>query len=150
MRILRELTPEITNDAVVARNVRANNLECVVTLVRGCSKESAHAALTAMSAGGAIANEACPRPDEDHTVSQVGGSQPGKPQRKLPEFTSVPQKSLKWARRGGWLVVKVKTKYLLRGDVGQFGWVCLHAAPIEVGWFIPHPNPKAINIPNAD
>ena len=107
-------------------------------------------ALNAMTAGGGPRNPLCGPPSESQVISQVGGSQPGRRQEKLPEFTAVASNSAQWERRGGWLVIKIRAKYLARGDVGQRGWVCLHGAPLEWGQFIPHPNPVAMNIPNAD
>jgi hypothetical protein len=68
----------------------------------------------------------------------VGGSQPGQPQVKLPEFTADKQKSVNWARRGGWLCVKIRAKYLTRGDTGQKCWVCKKKAPLIEARFIPY------------
>ncbi|MEF9674420.1 hypothetical protein QNM99_29700 [Pseudomonas sp. PCH446] len=74
-------------------------------------------------------------------ISQVGGSRPGVPQEKLPEFTSVARNSAKWARRGGWLLIKINTKYLAAGDAIESGWICLKSAPFTKAKYIPHPNP---------
>lgn len=150
-QVIAYLQRMVTLDLVVKQ--ATNNIgsgDIVVTLVRGCSQSGGMAALNSMTAGGAPRNPLCGRPSEAHAISQVGGSQPGRPQAKLPEFTAAAQNTLGWARRGGWLVVKIRAKYLVRGDVGQCGWVCLHGAPLEWGQFIPHPNPVAMNIPNAD
>jgi len=130
-------------------NAVANDTDVMVTLVRGASTQTGQAAATNSSAGGETPNPSCGRPTETNANSQVGGSQPGIPQSKLPEFTCDPALSVKWARRGGWLMVRINTKYLVKGDVGQQGWVCLHSAPVEAV-FIPHPQPVAMNIPNAD
>lgn len=124
--------------------------ETIVTLVRGGSEAGSISALNAMSAGGEPADQNCGKPTESQAISQVGGSQPGVPQKKLPEFTTRSVNSINWARRGGWFVIKIRAKYLTKGDVGQYGWICLKNAPIESGQFIPHPNPvKGFNL-NAD
>jgi hypothetical protein len=152
-QVIASLTARVTTDSAVAQAVNSDNNnsgEIIVTLVRGCSRDGGSAAVRAMSAGGAARDPQCGRPSETQAISQVGGSQPGRPQEKLPEFTAVASNSASWSRRGGWLVIKIRAKYLVRGDVGQSGWVCLHSAPLEAAEFIPHPNPVAMNIPNAD
>lgn len=146
---LQYLNRTLTSHAIV-KNAVANDDATVVTLAMGCSFKKAIAALNTMSAGGQQANRNCARPKERQAVSQVGGYQGGKIIEKYPEFTDNPQNTLKWARRGGWLVVKIRAKYLVLGDVGQSGWVCLHSAPLEWGSFIEHDRPVAMNIPNAD
>lgn len=149
LSILGFLNARVTPDLDVAAAVAYNPTK-IVTLVRGTSTTSALAAMHAMSAGGDAQNAGCGAPTESQIISQVGGSQPGKPQEKLPEFTSVPGNAEKWAKRGGFLMVQIRAKYLGRGDVGQNGWVCLKEAPLEGANFIGHPNPVAIGIPNAD
>lgn len=126
-----------------------------VWLVRGGAQEGCLAAINAGSAGGAAENESCGKPTQDQMVSQVGGSQVGIPQEKLPEFTSVARNSAKWARRGGWLLLQINTKYLVAGDGVESGWVCLKSAPLIKAKYIPHPNPiiptgGARALPNAD
>lgn len=148
-QIVAHLRPKITSYQQVAAAVQ-NNPEAIVTLVRGGSGAGSLAALNAMTAGGQPRNAMCGRPNERQAISQVGGSQPGMAQVKLPEFTTVPERSVNWARRGGWLVVKIRAKYLTKGDVGQSGWVCFPGAPLEWAQYIPHPNPVGMNIPNAD
>ena len=130
-------------------NAVATHADVMVTLVRGSSTQTGQSAATNSSAGGETPNPSCGCPSESNAVSQVGGSQPGIPQSKLPEFTCDPDLSVKWARRGGWLMVRINTKYLAKGDVGQQGWVCLPSAPVEA-MFIPHPQPVAMNLPTAD
>ncbi|MEP3346931.1 MAG: DUF4765 family protein [Litoreibacter sp.] len=141
----RSLTP----DANIQRAVDGNFLTDVV-LVRGTSAVSAQAALSRKSAGGEISNFGTPRPTEQEAISQVGGSQPGAAQVKLPEFTPSMDIADKWAKRGGFFFIKINAKYLTRGDIGQKGWIAKKAAPISGGYFYPHPNPVAFNIPNAD
>ncbi len=149
LQILGFLNARVTPDAEVAAAI-AGNPSKIVTLVRGASAQGALAAMNAMSAGGSAQNAACGPPTESQIISQVGGSQPGKPQEKLPEFTSVAGNAEKWAKRGGFLMVQIRAKYLGRGDVGQSGWVCRKEAPLEGANFIDHPNPIAVGIPNAD
>jgi len=108
------------------------------------------AAIKTESAGGEEADEESASPSEAQAVSQVGGSQAGKKQVKLPEFTAEASKSDKWALRGGWLFIGIKVKYLNRGDVGECGWVCLKEAPLEFAFYVAHPNPTSVNLPNAD
>lgn len=138
-----------SNYAYVKQAVESGAANTFVTLVRGASTQGGTQAAASNSAGGVAPDPNCGRPSEESAVSQVGGSQPGKAQEKLPEFTCKPEYSVKWARRGGWLVIRINAKYLVKGDVGQEGWVCKPEAPIA-GAFIPHPNPVAMNIPNAD
>ena len=147
-------------DAIVTRsilieNAIAKNQHIDVWLVRGGGQESCLTAINAGSAGGEPENEACGKPTLEQVISQVGGSRPGVPQEKLPEFTSVARNSAKWARRGGWLLVKINTKYLAAGDAGESGWICLKSAPLLNAKYIPHPNPVAAvgggrAIPNGD
>lgn len=139
----------VTPDADVERAVNGKFVTNVV-LVRGTSKDSAYRAMAAKSAGGDPANFATLRPTDGAAVSQVGGSQVGKPQVKLPEFTALKSKADKWATRGGWLYVKISAAFLLRGDVGECGWVANKSAPILDAVFVPHPHPVAMNMPNAD
>lgn len=142
---------QITPNAVVQNAVNTPHLgETVVTLIRGGSQDGCMRAMNQMSAGGQPPNPNCGRPSNDQAVSQVGGSQVGRPQQKLPEFTANIRKSMNWARRGGWLVVKIKAKYLTLGDVGQSGWVCFHNAPLQWAQFVPHPDPITGRVLNAD
>ncbi len=130
----------VTKTDVVAEALRSGNHKDVV-LVRGGSATGCAAAVNASSAGGEPANVNCGAPTLQQMISQVGGSQPGIPQEKLPEFTSVPANATKWARRGGWLVVKINTRYLIAGDAGESGWICLKNAPLVFAQFLPHPEP---------
>lgn len=144
----------VTKTDVVAEALRSGNHKDVV-LVRGGSATGCAAAVNASSAGGEPANADCGVPTLQQMISQVGGSQPGIPQEKLPEFTSVPANSAKWARRGGWLVVKINTKYLIAGDAGEKGWICLKNAPLISAHYLPHPKPLPVEegkkaLPNAD
>ncbi|MBI2771725.1 MAG: DUF4765 family protein [Burkholderiales bacterium] len=134
----------VTADSAVALAV-SRNIDLTVTLVRGTAADSAVKALSTRSAGGEPRDPGCGRPSSSQVISQVGGSQPGKKQVKLPEFTAVVGNSDKWAKRGGWLFVRISTLYLVRGDLGERGWVCLRSAPVEMAQFVPHPNPD----PNA-
>jgi hypothetical protein len=139
----------ITRSDLVKRAV-ATGTNITVTLVRGCTVESGLKAMNTMTAGGLQPNPTCGAPSHSEAISQVGGSAVGRPQQKLPEFTATGVIATKWARRGGWLLIKIKTKYLTLGDPGQDGWMCRHAAPLEWAQFIGHPNPKASALPNAD
>jgi len=144
------LASKVTDTQTIA-NALAQNKPQNVWLVRGGSKEGCESAVNTRSAGGEVPNSNCGRPTEAQVISQVGGSQPGVAQQKLPEFTSVAAKAEKWARRGGWLLVCISTEFLAVGDKGESGWVCLKTAPLVECLYIPHPKPltgKAI--PNAD
>ncbi|WP_157015865.1 hypothetical protein [Pseudomonas batumici] len=144
----------VVTGSIAIGNAIATNRHINVWLVRGGGQEGCLAAINAGTAGGEPENEACGSPTPEQVRSQVGGSRPGVPQEKLPEFTSVPQNSAKWARRGGWLLVEINTQYLARGDGLESGWICLKSAPLVKAKYIPHPNPiVAVGgkpLPNAD
>jgi hypothetical protein len=154
--VIMYLQSKVTSNDDVKKAVGSNDGgETIVTLVRGCLETQAKEALAQKSAGGQLQNSKCGRPSESQAISQVGGSQPGITQKKLPEFTANAENSAKWARGGGWLVVNIKAKYLTQGDVGQEGWVCFHSAPLEELEkaeleFITHPIPLKTKILNAD
>src|SRR4051812_28774229 len=101
--IVAKLAQVVTPDATVALAV-GTPAGALVPLVRGCSVTGGQNATTNQSAGGETPNPACGRPTNLEAISQVGGSQPGKPQVKLPEFTARASNSAAWARRGGWLL----------------------------------------------
>lgn len=145
IRWMRSLTPDSSIQRAVAGNFVTN-----VVLVRGTTQNSATRAIARKSAGGEVQSFAVQRPTNSQAISQVGGSQPGQAQVKLPEFTTSVQKADKWAKRGGFFFIKISASYLTRGDVGQNGWVVNKSAPIIDGFFVPHPNPVSFNVPNAD
>lgn len=150
--IVSALNGVVTKTEVIAEAIRTGR-HIDVCLVRGGSATGCNAAVTTKSAGGEPPNAACGAPTVQQMISQVGGSQPGIPQEKLPEFTSVAANSAKWARRGGWLVVQINTRYLIAGDVGESGWICLKNAPLVSACFLPHPTPAVQEgkaLPNAD
>lgn len=151
--IVSALNGVVTKTDVIASAIRTGK-HINVKLVRGGSATGCEAAVTTKSAGGEPANAACGAPTVQQMISQVGGSQPGIPQAKLPEFTSVAANSAKWARRGGWLLVEINTSYLIAGDAGESGWVCLKNAPLVSAIYIPHPTavsaPGGKALPNAD
>ncbi len=151
--IVSALNGIVTKTDVIAEAIRTGN-HIDVILVRGGSDTGCLAAVNNRSAGGEPRNADCGAPTLQQMISQVGGAQPGIPQVKLPEFTSVPANSAKWARRGGWLVVAINTKYLIAGDAGEKGWICLKNAPLVSANYIPHPNPVTApggkTLPNAD
>lgn len=148
------LAAEVTNTTLI-ENALMTGHHIDVCLVRGGDRDGCLQALNTASAGGEPANEECGAPTLQQVISQVGGSQQGAPQEKLPEFTSVAQNSAAWARRGGWFLIKINTRYLAAGDGGQKGWICLKTAPLLRAKFIPHPNPIILTggaraLPNAD
>lgn len=147
---MRPFISAITSDRDVAEAVK-NKPEMEVILVRGCSAHSGQLAVQNQSAGGHNPDPNCGVPTEEVIVNQVGGAQAGQSlsREKRPEFTSVPEYSKKWARRGGWLIISIKAKYLVRGDVGQAGWVCQYNAPCTAS-FVKHPNPIATKVLDAD
>jgi len=144
----------ITDDATVKD--RVNNPSCneAVILVRGCSREEGsnvvNSSQNPKSVRGIKPNENCGRPTAEQARRQVGGSQVGiKGIEKYPEFTADIIESIKWAKGGGWLFIKILPKYLTRGDTGQKGWCCLPEAPIEAAFFVNHPKPGKIDIRNC-
>ncbi len=151
--IVSALNGIVTKTEVIAEAIRTGN-HIDVCLVRGGSAAGCNTAVTTLSAGGEPPNVACGAPTRQQMISQVGGSQPGIPQEKLPEFTSVAANSAKWARRGGWLLVQINTRYLIAGDAGESGWICLKSAPLVSAHFLPHPTPVSAPggkaLPNAD
>jgi hypothetical protein len=150
--IAAALSGVVTSTATIATAVTTKNHVDVV-LVRGGSREGCLSAVNTLSAGGEPPSPGCGAPTLQQMISQVGGSRPGVPQEKLPEFTSVAANATKWAKRGGWLVVKINTQYLIAGDAGESGWVCLKNAPLLTAQFLPHPAPvveEGKKMPNAD
>lgn len=114
--------------------------EQILTLYRGLhSIEQGQQIIQNMSAGGVQANPDCGKPSQQDMVAQVGmddvmpnasRSTPFK-QSDVTEYTADPRVAQLASKGNGVLMIKISSKYLIRGDSGIMnGWIALKSAPL--------------------